>query len=422
MSKKASVNTKQNIIYIVLSISIILIIYAVFQFATLLKKPTNSALVRYGRLVNNEEVVGYVIREEALLDTSEFYGERQIVISDASRVGMNSTIVSYITDNQSEIQNKIAELDTEIQKIMETQENIFPTDVKNIESTIQSKLYSIKLCKNDVYEISQIKKEITKNLEKKASIVGELSPTGSRLNTLIEERMNYENRLNESKKDLKAEKAGLISYRIDGYENILTPSIFSKLTIADLEDIKIGVNQIIPIDEEKIKLVNNFYTYLAVPISSEESKKLSINDTVKICFNGNFSDYDKATVEYILNEGDKRLVILKTTSRIEMLTQYRKLSFDIIWWNYEGLKVPNDAIYETKVIDQSTGNEYATLKAVKVEGIEQTKEIWVKVENTAGDFSIIDNYKDDELIEMGIPEEIVDERYEIKMYDEVILN
>lgn len=422
MSTNAKKSTKQNIVYIVLSISIILIIYITIQFVLLLRKPTSSMLVRKGRLTSYEEVVGYVIRDEEIIDVSEYTGERQIVISDASRVAKNSTIVSYVSDEEDEIEKRISELDAEIQNIMETQQLVYSADVKSIENDIQNKIYSILNSRGNMYEIATLKKDMTKDLEKKARIVGELSPTGSKLNTLVEERMGYERKLNDSKKDLKAERAALISYRIDGYENVLTPSSFSKLTIDDLENIKVAVNQVVPIDDEKIKMINNFYTYLAVPMKSEESKNLKLNDTVKLSFDGDFTNYEKANVEYILEENDKRLVILRTTSNVEKLTQYRKLSFDVIWWNYEGLKVANNAIYDKQITNEITGEVYATVRAVKLAEAGYQKEVWVKVEKYVEDFSIIENFEDEELIALGIPEEMIDNRYEISMYDEVVLN
>lgn len=422
MDTKAKKDVKQNVIYVILSVLIILIIYVIFQCVMLLKKPTNSMIVKNGRLTNYEEVVGYVIREEEMIDTSEYVGKRQIVISDASRTGTGSTIVSYVLENQNGLEEKIAHLDVEIQNLMETQQTIYLADVKNIETEIQKHIYQTLNEKNNIYEMKQLKKKITENLEKKASIVGEKSPTGSKLNNLISERMEYEKQLNNSKKDLKADKAGLISYRIDGYENILTPNAFSKLSIAELEKIPITVNQIIPIDDEKIKMINNFYCYLAIPMNSEESKALTINDTVKICFNGDFDNYDRATVEYISEEGNKRLVILKTTSNIEKLSQYRKVSLDVIWWNYQGLKVSNNAIYEKEIKDENTGEIYATVSAMKVQAAGYQKEVWVKVEKTVDEFSIIDNYEDEELLNLGIPENLLEERYEINMYDEVIFD
>lgn len=420
--RKTKKSVRQNVIYVVLSVLIILIIHIVYQCIMLLRKPTNSMLVKNGHLINYEEVVGYVIRDEEIIDTSEYSGKRQTVIADASRVAAGSTIVSYVSENQDGIEEKIAELDVEIQKLMETQETVYLADVRNIESEIQQNLYSILSTKNNIYEVIQQKKKITESLEKKASIVGEKSPTGSKLNSLITERMEYEKQLNESKKDLKAEKAGLISYRVDGYENILTPNIFSKLSIAELEKIKIAVNQTIPINNDEVKIINNFYCYLVVPMKSAESKELVLNDTVKISFDGNLDDYERANVEYISEEGDTRLVVLKTTSNIEELTQYRKVSLDIIWWNYQGLKVSNEAIYEKEIVDEITGETYATLFAVQVQEAGYQKEVWVKVEKSVDGFSIIENYEDDELIEMGIPEELVDSRYDVSLYDEVIIH
>ena len=422
MNTKVKNDTKQNIIYIILSVSIIIFVYVVFQCIMLLKKPTSSVLVKNGRLTNFEEVTGYVVRDEEIIDTTAFIGKRQLVATDASRVAKNSTIVSYVKDDKNEIENRIAELDVEIQNIMETQQIVYSADVKNIENNIQKQIYSIINVNDSLYDIIQLKKEITSNLEKKASIVGELSPTGSKLNSLIEERMKNENKLNNSKQDLKSEKAGLISYRVDGYENVFTPASFSKLTKNDLDNIKINSNQVIPIHDEKIKIINNFYTYLVVPMNSDESKELNLNDVVKISFDGDVSSYEKATVEYIVDEDDERIVVLKTTSEVEMLTQYRKINFDIIWWNYEGLKVPSNAIYDKEIKDEITGQIYTTIKAVRLEDASYQKEVWVKVEKRVDDFAIIENYEDEELINLGIPEELVDNRYKISMYDEVILH
>lgn len=422
MITKAKKDAKQNFVYVILSVIIILSVYVLIQCIMLLKKPTYSMLVKNGQLINYEEVVGYVIREEELIDVSKYTGNRQIVISDANRAAKNDTIVSYVSDDQNNYEEKIAELDVEIQELMELQKTIYSPDVKNLENEIQTKVYQILQVKNSIYDIKQLKKDITQKLEKKASIVGELSPTGSKLNSLIADRMKYEKKLNESKKDLKADKAALVSYRIDGYENVLTPNSFSKLQIKDLEKIKLNVNQIIPIDDTQIKMINNFYCYIAVPMESEESKQLQLNDTVKISFNGDINNYDKASVEYILNEDDKRLVILKITNNIEKLVEYRKVSFDIIWWNYQGLKVSNNAIYEKELKNEITGEVYARLKAVKIQDAGYQKEVWVKVEKNVEEFSIIDNYEDEELLALGVPEELVNERYEISMYDEVILN
>ena len=45
------------------------------------------------------------------------------------------------------------------------------------------------------------------------------------------QRLGYEKDLNGAKQILKSPKAGMVSYRVDGYENVLTPDCLSSLTI-----------------------------------------------------------------------------------------------------------------------------------------------------------------------------------------------
>ncbi len=362
-----------------------------------------------------------MIRDEEKIDVSTFLGTRQMVAQDATRVAKGEVIASYLLEEETEYKKKIAALDAEIQELMEKQQIVYSADVKNIETEIFAQIYGMLRYKNNLFAINETKKSFDKNLEKKASMIGERSPTGSKLNQRIEERLEYERKLGESKKDLLAEKAGLISYRIDGYENIFTPNSFSKLKIEDFQKMKIGVNQSIPISDHEVKWVNNFYCYIALIMKSEESKKLNLNDTIKISLNGNFDEYIKASVEYILDENEERVVVLKITSDVEKLTQYRKVRLDVIWWNYQGLKVPNSAIYDAQIPKGESGESYATVKAVKVQEAGYQKEVWVKVEKSSEDFSIIENYSEEELMELGVPESVANEKKEVSLYDEILL-
>ena len=48
----------------------------------------------------------------------------------------------------------------------------------------------------------------------------------------------------------------------------------------------------------------------------------------------------------IKEESEEVLLILKIEKQIQELINYRKISFDLIWWDASGLKVPNQAIVE----------------------------------------------------------------------------
>ena len=414
---------KQTVVYVVISIILIIVAYALIQLVLFLRQPTNSTLVRNGTLVESEEVIGYIIREEEIVDTSSFNGIPNIIINDEKRVAKGGTIISYVSNEQEKLMNKISELDDKIQKAMDSQPSIYSADVKNLDLSIQEKLYQLTLKKADVYEVYEYKNEINKDIEKKAKIVGELSPAGSKIKELISERMKYEIELNDSNQELKANKSGLVSYRVDNYENILTPNSFSALSIEELEKIKINVGQAIPINTEKLKIVNNFECFIAVPMESEKSKDLSLNSTVKLKFDNKGNDYVKSTVEYISAEEDgRRLVIFKISTNTEELTKYRKINLELIWWSDTGLKIPNEAIKYVTVTENGTGCEIVTMPTVTILESTYQEDAWIKVIRSTDKFSIIENYTDEELIELGIPEELIKNRKEIQMYDEIIVD
>ena len=420
-TKKSKKN--QTAIHVIFSIILIVLVYSFVQLILFLRQPTNSTLVRDGELVNSEDFVGYVIRDEEIVDNSSYIGVPSIVVTDEKRVPKGGTIISYVSNEQEALINKINELDAKIQEAMESKPSIYSPDVKNLEADIQDKLYKLLARKSDVYEVYEYKTAINESIEKKAKIVGELSPAGSKIKELISERMKYEIELNESNQELKATKAGLVSYRVDNYENILTPNSFSSLSIEELEKIKINVGQVVPINTDKVKIVNNFECFLAVPMEAEKAESLTLNSIVKLRFNNMAEDYVKSTVEYISDEeNNKKLVIFKVPTNTEVLTKYRKINLEIIWWSDNGLKVPNDAIKYVTLKNEQTGENIATIPMITIIESAYQEKAWVKVIRSTDKFSIVENYTDEELIEMGISEEMIKKRTDIKMYDEIIVD
>lgn len=412
----------QTAIHVMFSIILIVIVYSFVQLILFLRQPSNSTLIRSGELINAEEFVGYIIREEEVLDTTEYSGSSTIVITDENRVAKGGTIISYVSNQQDVLLAKINELDEKIKTAMENTPNIYSADVKNLEVDIQNNLYKLLARKSDVYEVYEFKTAINQSIEKKTKIVGELSPAGSKIKSLIDERMKYEIELNESTQELKADRAGLISYRVDNYENILTPNSFSALSIEELEKIKINIGQIIPINTNKVKIVNNFECFIAIPMDSEKAENISLNSVVKLRFNNMNEDYVKSTVEYISDEEDnQKLVILKVSTNTEVLTKYRKINVEIIWWSDNGLKVPNESIKYVTIKDKN-GNDIATIPTITILKSNYYEQAWVKIIRSTERFSIIENYSDEELTEMGFTEEMLEKRTNIQMYNEVLVD
>ena len=116
-----------------------------------------------------------------------------------------------------------------------------------------------------------------------------------------------------------------------------------------------------------------------------------------------------AEIKYVAKQDDdKVLIVFDLKTLTEELTEYRKISFNITWWSYPGLKVPNSAILE----DQE-GLKYVIRKKA---GLEQ--KVIVKVLKKNDKYSIIGTYDNTELETLGIDAKSY---IKISQYDNILL-
>lgn len=442
MAKQKKKRLNQNIVLVALSIAIIGLVFFVVSLVRLFQKPASTVMIKNGELINYEEFVGYIIRDEDIVDTSSYDGIIKTAVSDAERVAKGAAIMNYVSKAEEQLMKKISDLDTKIEQAIESQQTIFTNDVKILDTEIENYIYSNLRNSNLLDSTREYKNIINEKVKKKAKIVGELSPAGSELKSLIEERTKYETELNDAEKAVYATKAGLVSYRVDGYENILTPASFSELTTDYLKSLKTTKDQVISANSNKVKLVNNFCCYIAIPLGEDGLEKITLNETTYLRFESTGDRLIPATVEYMSTEEDSILCIFKINSNVEELTKYRKVSVDVVWWRTKGLKVNEDVIHYTEIqvpsgeekviqsgdetiIIESSGDTTVT-KTIKIPTVTVKKayydtEVFVKILKSAKGFVILDNYTTEELAEMGVSQEMIDNRGTIKLYDELLV-
>lgn len=404
--KKAKLNTK---IVVAILIILIILIYVVYSLAKLIINPTDTCLIENGKISFEESVKGYIIRDETVIKGENYKNGIDQIKTEGEKVAKGDAIYRYYTSGEEDLIKKIKELDIKIQEAMEKENNIYTSDIKTLEEQIEKKLYEV-YEQNDLQKIKEYKRDLNSNITKKAKIAGEYSPAGSYLKELISQRSEYENQLNNGSEYINATKSGVVSYRVDGLEDVLSPSNLASLSKELLENLKLKTGEIVSTSEESGKIIDNFYAYIACVLSNGniEASGIKVGSTLKIRLSN--SKECPTTVQYISQESEEEsLVVLKITQCVEELINYRKISVDILWWSESGLKVPNSAIkYETDDL------AYITRKRVGY-----TDDIYVKILKQSDKYSIIENYTNAELKEMGVSEEKRQNRRTISLYDEV---
>lgn len=391
---------------LLLIIVIVIVAFVIYNVVNLTVKPTNVFMVEEDTITSEEAAEGYILREENVIKGQNYENGLVQIKNEGEKVSKGSDVFRYYGNNEEEINSKIQEINKKLQESLEEPSKIFSSDVKSLENQIDSVLSEIK-SKNNIQEIQENKKDIDTYISKKAKILGTLNNSETYINDLLEEKEKYQNELSQNSEKMIATSSGVVSYRVDGLEEILKPTEFDNITEKKLRDLNIKTGQIVSTSNKEAKVANNYYCYIATFLNSEEAANTEIGKKVTIRLST--QDEIPATIEYKRQDKDKTMLVLKIKKDIEFLINYRKISFDIIWWSNTGLKVPNSAIIYDNGLSYVVRNRMGYLD-----------KILVKIERNNKKYSIIDDYSTEELKELGFSIDEIGNMKSITMYDEVL--
>ena len=419
-NKKKKVKNKMNLealnankkTFIISAVILFIAIFCIYKVVMFIKNPTDTFTVEQGKIYQTEKTVGYIIREETVVKGSNYKNGIEQIKTEGERVAKGEAIFRYYSSGEESLISKIKDLDAKIDEAISKENTLLPGDIKALEKQIESQIMSLRE-ETSIQTITKVKKEVSNNIVKKAKIAGKLSPAGSYLNKLINERSTYENKLNEGSEKLNAPISGTVSYKVDGYEEVFNPKDFSKITLKFLNNLNLKTGQIVADSKESAKIINNFECYIACVLDSKQAQEAEVGKKVKLKLSNNKEVTSK--IEYISKEDDKVIIVFKIDEQVQEMISYRKISFEIIWWSDSGKKIPNTAIGK----EQKGENEVSYI--VRTRNGYQDK-IWIKILRQNDKYAIVDNYTSEELKQLGYTNEEVKGRKTLTLYDEILKN
>lgn len=394
------------------TIAIILVIailsYIAYALHLLIVNPTDTYIVKQGTISAEETTAGYIIRDEEIPDSTNNTNGIYQIATEGQKVAKDDSIYRYYSNSEIEATEEIKDIDYQIQKLLEQDTgNNQSADIKAIENQIESKIEGLKQL-NNYQEITEYKNSIDTLIGKKINFIGEVTEN-SEIKKLIQQRIKYEDNLKTGSEYIKAPISGIVSYRVDGLEDIFTEDNFSLMTQEFLEEKELKTGQIVSTSTDSGKVIDNFKCYIAIVMDSDIAMEAKVGDSVKLRTTDKMET--DAEIVHINEQSGKRTIIFKINEMNENLINHRKIDVNVIWWSKTGLKVPNQAIIEENGLNYVIRNKAGV----------QTK-ILVKIERKSDKFSIISSYSTDELKEIGYDEKSIKGYKKINNNDEILVN
>lgn len=394
---------------VIITVIILVIIYAIYLVAKFVNNPTSTFIVANGELSKEETAIGYIVRDETVVKGSNYKNGMEKIKNEGEKVAKGDSIFRYYSVGEEGLKEKIANLNTEIQKVMESEKRVFPSDIKLLDSQIESELNSV-YSVNSIQKIKEYKKSISSAITKKAKISGDYSPAGSKLKELLNQKEEYEKQLNEGAEYIQATESGIVSYRVDGLEESLKSSNFANLNKEFLNNLTIKTGETIASSEEMGKIINNFQCYIVFNLDSDEARSAKVGDSINIRIQ-NYGEA-KANITNIIDEKDgSKTITIEISRNVENLISYRKISFDVIWWSAKGFRIPTNAIKEVNGLSYVVRDRNGYYNKMLIKILKENDE-----------YCIVRQYKTEELKELGFTNEQIYNMKNIALYDEIVLN
>lgn len=402
--KKVKKNKKEFLMKIIFFATVIYVIFAIYL---IFKTPTETITVEQGVLTEEEMATGYIIRSENVIKGKNYKNGISQILSEGEKAAKDQTVFRYYGKSEEELQANIDEINLKIQQALEKEkDSIFSADAKTLENQIETKVQNIQNLK-DVQTISEYKKEISNIVEKKAKIFGENSQSGSYIKKLMNEKEQYEKKLTDGSEYIKAPVSGIVSYRVDGFEEVLGTENFDNLTSEILEKLDIKTGKIVSTNNECAKIIDDFNCYIAVVLNSDTAKKAEIGEFVNITLaSGN--EIKTSIIYKKIQDDGKALIVFKLPVLTNELMSYRKISFNITWWSYSGIRIPNSSIIEEN-----------NLKYVMKKTSKGNEKILVKILRKNDNYSIVSSYSLEDLQQLGVDSS---ENTKLNIYDAILIS
>ncbi|MDI6602200.1 MAG: HlyD family efflux transporter periplasmic adaptor subunit [Thermoanaerobacteraceae bacterium] len=390
-------------------LKLVLILIAIYLFILVFEsiKPSGTVRVVYGNVKSSYKSEGMIIRNEKVIYSPQSgYVIRKV--QNNTRVPKGYLVAQISSKKLDEnLYMQLENINNKIKLAEDKNLNTFTNDIDKIDNEIFNQLNTIKAdvarsmlpsARNSIDKLSLL-------LEKKNAITINNPFTNYNIEQLKKEKVDIENLLKNLYVNVNSPDAGIISYDIDGYENININNVFNNNVFNDSQKEKLVINEEkdhVNTGEPLFKVIDNFDWYIFAKIA-EKNLVLKNDEKVKLNINGYILE---AKTKTIIHNDDGDFVLFQSSQQFDDFLNDRFVNFEIIKNSEEGMMLPNEAIINK--------NGKCFVYIYDIGGI---KEVEVNVLSTDGKNSIIDNI--DKLNGLKIYDEVVSDKNVLSKYLDV---
>jgi putative membrane fusion protein len=321
-------------------LSFVIVVIAIYVFQNF-KSPAEFIVAENGILEDVIKAEGIVVKDEKVYNAT-IDGNVLYYYEEGRKIKEGQLIADINTDADSvEVNRQIAEIQSAIDNIENSGQVLSQENFTVYQNELQ-----ICILNSELQNMYNIVEEMT-NGDYYSSKYDEFS-----LSQLNEMKNNLANSMSTHKVPYYSDRAGIISYKTDGLEDIykfenvmdMTPSNTVRHEY-DFRDKKTTVQN----GESFYKIIRNFEYYIIVTVNNEKAKLFEENKYIKVRVLSEGGQHIVwGYIDKINYGSEESVLVLFFDDYFYKVYDKRYVSIELITAAYEGLKIRNEALTELK--------------------------------------------------------------------------
>ncbi|MFO7154814.1 MAG: HlyD family efflux transporter periplasmic adaptor subunit [Caldicoprobacter oshimai] len=310
-------------------------------------------IVQYGEMLLKDRGDALVIRQESVYEAPE-YGRVTFLVAEGEPVEKEAPVaVLYKANYKEELVYQLYNVQEKI--LSYQQENIvqeiIDKDLERVEKEIAGTVASIQIVVRDLQldNLDDYEKRLRSLFASRQKILNQKMKPDPYLERLYKEESELNRQLEEWKVELVAPESGLISFSLDGMEDILGAKAVNYITIEDFKSFygkdvweQEDDGKEAKADQPFFKIVQPGKWYVACLISNSQINYVE-GEEVDVSFIGPQVQTIKGRVYRVVEEKGEILVIVEFNEKVEDFINKRSVKVEISK-NFQGFMVPADAV------------------------------------------------------------------------------
>lgn len=394
-------------------------LYLIFRSVpTLIASNAKTILPEKDTLVQKSFAQGFIIKNEVVTKANGS-GELEIISNEGDRISSGTKVASISgTNYNSSLQQELEQIEKSIIALekSEADVDVLVKDKDKIGDMQKELSYELQNSINnkDYDQVYLLKEKIVLYSNKSEEVNQVDTLVGQSLEKLKARKENIMSEINDNFSNYYTDMGGILSYNIDGYEELYIPRdfenyVYDKLKIANIKEKDVAVKSKVEVNDSIYKIVDNFEWYMGIKIEDmKEIETYEIRDLIKIEMKDDKEELVGRIVAINISKG-KAVLVIKLNIKLHEYYNIRFPEIYIIKNKIEGFKIPNKAVIEKD-----------SIKGVYIKdtgGIVRFRPIKILSEEGNSTYVSMGNNKSQ--IQLGDDQELIKT---ISNYDEIFLN